>query len=98
MEAEKANTNINRDSELKEIQEIIYLEGQASKGELDADGEKKLRETRGVFYTFRFNGEQILVNHCLISKLVMGVFILGAVASIIYVAMFVEPIQVARSM
>ena len=29
MEAEKINTNIDRESELKEIQEIMYLEGQA---------------------------------------------------------------------
>ena len=48
---------------------------------------------RGVVYTFRCRGQQILVNHCLIAKLVMGIFVLAAVISIIYISAFVEPLS-----
>ena len=49
-------------------------------------------------YTFDFRGEQILVNHCLIAKLVMGAFVFFAAASIIYIAMFVSPVHKAGSL
>lgn len=82
----------DRDRELAELSEITYYERQAHLGELTEEGEEKLRRLRGVIYTFRFNGEQILVNHCLISKIVMGVFIMCCAASICYIAAFVKPI------
>ena len=82
----------DRDRELQELKEITYYESKAREGMLTPEGELRLRALRGVFFTFRFNGEQILVNHCLISKIVMGVFILGFVFSILYLAIFVEPI------
>ena len=47
----------DRARELAELSEITYLERQAHKGELTEEGEDKLRRLRGVFYTFRFNGE-----------------------------------------
>jgi len=52
-----------------------------------------LRTLRGVVYNFRFRGQQILVNHCLIAKLVMAIFVLAAVIIIIYISVFVEPLS-----
>ena len=82
-----------RKKELSELYEILHLESQAQKGTLDAEGEERLRTMRGVVYTFRCRGQQILVNHCLIAKLVMGIFVLAAVISIIYISAFVEPLS-----
>ena len=92
MHEEKDQKNEYMERELQEMQEIGRLEGQASRGELDEGGEERLRKMRGVVYSFRFNGQQVLVNHCFISKLVMGDFILFAAASVIYIALFVKPI------
>ena len=43
MESEFVMTEDQRDKEMRELQEITYLESMASKGELDAEGEEKLR-------------------------------------------------------
>ena len=88
MESEMSLREQGREREIQEITQILNLESKAERGELDDEGVAKLRSLRGVVYSFKFNGQQILVNHCLIAKIIMAAIILFCVASIFYISAF----------
>ena len=73
-----------REQEIESTLEYGHLQQKAARGELDGEDREKLRKKIGLLFTFDFNGETILVNHCFIAKCVMCTFLFVIVAHIIY--------------
>ena len=54
MQNEVIKDEETRERELLEMQEVLSLEKRAHEGQIDEEGLQKLRNLRGVFYTFNF--------------------------------------------
>ena len=73
---------------ISRAEEMDDLQRKLDTGEINQEEEERLDKGLGVIYTKEIFGQKYKVNHCMIARLIMGGFVLVAVAFMVYISSF----------